>query len=186
MVKKKFLSSQQLLDISFELAIQIYNSGFKPDYIAGVWRGGTPVGIAVHELLEYLGVTSNHIPIKTSSYTGIAQRSKTVEVHGLHYIVDNIRAENTLLIVDDVYDTGLSIQQVINDITLACKDNTPQIKIATPYFKPDYNQTDRTPDYYIEATHEWLVFPHELEGLSKEEIINNKPALAEMLKKLDA
>ena len=39
--------------------------------------------------------------------------------------------------------------------------------------------TDRKPDFYIHQTEKWLVFPHELEGLSIEEIILNKPALGE-------
>ena len=184
MISKQFISSQELLDVSFELAIQIYNSGFKPDYIVGIWRGGTPVGIAVQELLEYLGIKSDHIAIRTSSYTGIAERSRHVKVHGLHYIIENTNSEDSLLIVDDVFDTGLSIQQVINDITKACKKNTPLMKIATPYFKPDNNKTDRVPEYYIHETSQWLVFPHELEGLTEEEIKANKPGLTKLLEQI--
>lgn len=182
MIKKQFIGSQTLLDASFELAIQVYKSNFKPDYIIGIWRGGTPVGIAVQELLEYLGVTSDHIAIRTSSYTNIAERSKSVKVHGLHYIIENIQFEDSLLIVDDVYDTGLSIRQVISDIADTLKENTPTIKIATPYFKPGNNKTDRIPDFYIHETDNWLVFPHELIGLSENEIKANKPNLHKILK----
>lgn len=181
MIKKQFLNAQSLLDVSFELAIQIYNSGFRPDYIIGIWRGGTPVGIAVQELLQYLHVESDHISIRTSSYTGIDQRSRHVKVHGLQYIVDNANSEDSLLIVDDVYDTGRSIRQVINDIESACRKNTPLIKVATPYFKPGKNQTSRVPDYYIHETDDWLIFPHELEGLDEKEIAENKPGLARLL-----
>ena len=73
--------------------------------------------------------------------------------------------------MDDVHDTGHSIQQIISDIKSACKKNTPEIKVATPYFKPDKNLTDdNVPDYYLHETNKWLVFPHELDGLSIEEI----------------
>ena len=64
------------------------------------------------------------------------------------------------------------------------KKNTPKIKVATPYFKPSKNKTKRKPDFYIHETEKWLVFPHELEGLSFEEIIQNKPALSEFFEKI--
>ena len=54
--------------------------------------------------------------------------------------------------------------------------NTPHdIRIATPYFKPNKNKTDLRPDYFVHETDEWLVFPHELKGLTKEEIREHKP-----------
>ena len=84
-------------------------------------------------------------------------------------------------VVDDVHDTGLSIDQIIKNLRKACKKNTPEIKEATPYFKPKNNETNRTPDYFLHETDHWLVFPHELEGLSIEEIIENKPELLELI-----
>ena len=184
MTDKIYISAQQLLDDSFRLGIQIYESDYRPDYIVGIWRGGTPVGIAVQELLSFLGVVTDHIAIRTSSYTGIDQRDKTIRVHGLDYIVKNVNAEDSLLIVDDVYDTGLSIQQVITDLEADCRRNTPDIKIATPYFKPGKNRTDRTPDFYIHANDDWLVFPHELDGLELDEVIQNKPGIDAIKNKL--
>ena len=38
------------------------------------------------------------------------------------------------------------------------KKNTPEIRVATPYFKPNSNQTDKKPDYYLYETDDWLVF----------------------------
>lgn len=177
MIEKTYISAQQLLDDSFRLGIQIYESGYRPDYIVGVWRGGAPVGIAVQELLDFLGVESDHIAIRTSSYTGIGERSRHVTVHGLNYIIRRANAEDSMLIVDDVHDSGLSIQQIIHDVTKACRKNTPDIKIATPYFKPSHNKTDTVPDYYVHETDNWLVFPHELHGLSLEEIGGKKPGI---------
>lgn len=174
---KTYIGAQQLLDDSFNLGRMIYESGYKPDYIVGVWRGGAPVGIAVQELLEVLGGKSDHIAIRTSSYTGIGERARHVEVHGLNYLIRRVHSENSILIVDDVHDTGLSIQQIIHDITAACKKNTPDIKIATPYFKPGHNKTGRIPDFYVHETENWLVFPHELQGLTLEDIAKDKPGI---------
>lgn len=185
-MKKIFIGADQLLEDSFQLALNIYESGFRPDYIVGVWRGGAPVGIAVQECLDVLDVKSDHIAIRTSSYTGIGERSKNVRVHGLTYLIKRLEAEDSLLIVDDVHDSGLSIEQIILNIKKACKKNTPEIRVATPYFKPANNKTDRTPDYYIHESAEWLVFPHELEGLTAEELKENRPQLAHIIDEIEA
>lgn len=182
---KHYISAQQLLEDSFKLAWQVFESGYRPNYIVGVWRGGAPVGIAVQELLDVLGVEADHIAIRTSSYTGIGQRSRHVKVHGLTYIIKQLESEDSLLIVDDVHDTGLSIDQVVQDLQQACKKNTPEIRIATPYYKPGNNKTTRVPEYYIHETAEWLVFPHELHGLSIEELRRHKPELASIMAPLE-
>jgi len=71
-MKKHYIKAQQLLDDSFKLAWQVYESGYRPNYIVGVWRGGAPIGIAVQEFLDVLGVESDHIIIgyNTRRYTG--------------------------------------------------------------------------------------------------------------------
>ncbi|MEA3291147.1 MAG: phosphoribosyltransferase family protein, partial [Pseudomonadota bacterium] len=77
----------------------------------------------------------------------------------------------SLLIVDDVHDTGLTIQAVVEQLKIKTRRNTPhEIRIATPWFKPGKNRTNNVPDYCIHQTDEWLVFPHELDGLLEEEI----------------
>ena len=181
---KLFIQADELLRDSFKLAWQVYESGYRPNYIIGVWRGGAPIGIAVQEFLEVLGVPSNHIAIRTSHYKGMGDRDSKVEVYGLNYIIKQVESEDSLLIVDDVHDTGISIQKIILDLQTACKKNTPEIKVATPYFKPNNSQTNTQPDFYLHETEKWLVFPHELEGLSIEEIIEFKPELFDLVKKI--
>ena len=183
-MKKTFIQADQLLEDSFKLAWNVFESGIRPNYIVGVWRGGAPIGIAVQEFLEVLGVSSDHIAIRTSHYSGIDQHKANVKVYGLNYVIRQLESEDSLLIVDDVHDTGLSIQQIINDLKTACKKNTPEIKIATPYFKPTKNKTDRKPDFYLHETDEWLVFPHELDGLTIDEIKENKPAVKDLIDKI--
>ena len=183
-MEKHFIESSQLLEDSFELAWKVFESGYRPNYIVGVWRGGAPIGIAVQELLDVLGLESDHIAIRTSYYSSLGKANKQVMVYGLSYVIKKLESEDSLLIVDDVFDTGNSIEQVIKNIEEACKKNTPDIKIATPYFKPNQNKTNRKPDYFIHETDKWLVFPHELEGLSAEEIIENKPELSKIIEKI--
>jgi uncharacterized protein len=181
---KLFIQADELLSDSFKLAWQVFESGYRPNYIIGVWRGGAPIGIAVQEFLDVLGVPSDHIAIRTSHYKGIDERDSQVQVYGLNYVIKQVESEDSLLIVDDVHDTGISIQKIILDLQTACKKNTPEIKVATPYFKPLKNKTDRKPDFYLHETEKWLVFPHELEGLSIDEIIEFKPELSDLVKKI--
>jgi hypothetical protein len=178
-VEKIFINPQDLLDDSFRLARQIYDDGFRPNYIVGIWRGGTPVGIAVQELLDHYGVPTDHIAIRTSSYDGIESQRDVVRIHGLAYIVDNVNAGDSLLIVDDVFDTGRSIQAVIEKMKHDSRRNCPEtIRIATVYYKPSKRKVESVPDYYIHKTEKWLVFPHELHGLSEEEVMAHKPIAA--------
>lgn len=177
MLKKNYISAAQLLDDAFRLGASIIDSGYRPDCIVGVWRGGTPVAIAVQELLEYCGFRTDHIAIRTSYYTGIDQHADKVTVHGLEYISSRIQADRSILIIDDVFDTGMSLQQIIYELNQQYQGNPPQIKLATPYFKPANNQTQLMPDYYLHKTDRWLVFPHELQGLSRDEILAHKPGI---------
>ena len=169
---------------AFELGIRIFKSGFRPSFIIGVWRGGTPVAIAVQEILDLLGAQSDHIAIRTSYYYGINQTEKEVRVHGLEYVVRHANWDDGLLIVDDVFDSGNSIKAIREALKNKMRRNLPKdMRIATIWFKPEKNKTDIIPDYYIHETDQWLVFPHELDGLTWEEISANKPGLKEMVDK---
>ena len=180
-MEKLYIRSRELLEDSFRLAAAIYASGFRPHFIVGIWRGGSPVGIAVQEYFEFRGVETDHIAIRTSSYNGIADQSDTIRVHGLHYIIENVNAEDALLIVDDVFDSGRSIKAVLEELEDKTRRNMPvNFKIACPWYKPGNNKTGIVPDYYIHETDKWLVFPHELAGLTIEEIRQGKQDLSEI------
>jgi hypothetical protein len=185
-MEKKYIGAQELLEDSVKLGAQILHSGFRPNFMVGVWRGGSPVGIVVQELLERYGVATDHISIRTSSYTGIGERSREVRVHGLGYLIRRMNAEDALLLVDDVFDSGNSLKAVLETLSMKARRNIPrQIRIATAYYKPANNETDLKPDYFIHETDRWLVFPHEVEGMSTEEICDNKPAWRETILELD-
>jgi hypoxanthine phosphoribosyltransferase len=181
-LSKKYISSQSLLEDSFRLASKVFKDGFKPDFIIGIWRGGAPIGIAVQEFFEYKDTPTDHIAVRTSSYYGINKQSKEIKVHGLHYLIENANAGDSLLIVDDVFDSGRSVEALINQIETLMRLNTPkEIRIATPWYKPQNNKTQIVPDYFVNESDEWLVFPHELAGLSVEEIKEGKTELSNIL-----
>ncbi|MFA5493964.1 MAG: phosphoribosyltransferase family protein [Porticoccaceae bacterium] len=183
---KLYLDANQLLDDSFELGFRILDSGFRPDLLLAIWRGGTPVAIAIQELLNYHRIPHHHFPIRTRHYSGIDHRRDEVLVDGLDHALALAEAPRQVLIVDDVHDTGLSIAKVIADLEHWFGPDRPEVRVATPYFKPGKNLTGRVPDFYLHATDRWIVFPHELAGLETGEIIARKtstPALARHMKK---
>lgn len=175
-MEKLFIRAEDLLADSYELGLQILESGYRPSFIVGVWRGGTPVGIAIQEVLELCKCPTDHYAIRTSSYEGDAREGGPVQVFGLQHLADVINREDRLLIIDDVFDSGRSVAAIIDKLEEKCRRNTPEdIRVATPYYKPSKNKTTRVPDFYLHEVDRWLVFPHELLGCSLEEMRKNKP-----------
>jgi hypothetical protein len=175
-MEKIFISADQLLRDSLELARRVVASGMRPTFLVAMWRGGAPIGIAVQEVLEYHSIHADHIAIRTSSYSSIDVQRKTVKVHATDYLVSRLSAEDELLIVDDVFDSGHSLEAVIEELTRRCRRNLPEkIRIATVYYKPGRRRSTLVPDVFVHETSQWLVFPHEIQGLTREEILTHKP-----------
>lgn len=182
MSTKRYLSAQGLLEDSFRLGHQILEAGFEPTFIIAIWRGGVPIGIAVQEYLSFHGIQADNIAIRTASYAGIDQQARQVQVFGLNYLVKNVQHHDRLLIVDDVFDTGRSIEAIIHELERKARLNTPEdIRVAVPYYKPKRRQTERQPDFYLYETEEWLKYPHSLEGLSTLEIQEHRPEIYAIL-----
>ena len=109
-MEKRFIKADDLLRDSFQLAAKIHQAGFKPDFLVGLWRGGSAVGIAVQEGLEYFGTPTDHIAIRTSysgahRYSEMVSKADQIRVHGLQYLLENLCSHHSMLIVDDVYST---------------------------------------------------------------------------------
>ncbi len=183
-MKKIFLDEETLILDSFRLGVQIFESGFRPTFIVGLWRGGSSVGIYVQECLQTLGVETNHISLRTS-YRGqpyyhemVASADTEIRVHGTQFLLENLNADDSLLLVDDVFSSGKSIDAVIKRLRRHLKRNMPgQVRIATLYERPSYRETKIKPDFRMHETENWLVFPYELSGLTEDEIRTHKPFL---------
>ena len=187
---KTFVAADDLLRDSFQLAATIAESGFEPDFLVGLWRGGSAVGIAVQEGLDYLGIETDHIAIRTSyrgaaSYHEMVSRGDSIRVHGLQYLLENLCSHHSMLIVDDVYSTGSSVKAVIDQLAQKTRRNLPQdIRIATVWYRPS-EKAVREPDFYVHKTDDWLVLPYELSGLSVAELREHRPELAGIVDRLE-
>jgi len=188
-MNEQFIAADDLLRDSFQLAANIYEADFEPDFLVGLWRGGSAVGIAVQEGLDYFGTKTDHIAIRTS-YTGAPRYSQMVDkadairVHGLQYLLENLCAHHSLLIVDDVYSTGSSVNAVIRQLAKKTRRNLPRdIRIATVWYRPS-EKSLRVPEYFVHKTSDWLVLPYELSGFSIDELRANRPAMSGLIDRL--
>lgn len=172
-MQKRYISADQLLEDSFALAVQVAASGFVPELIIGIWRGGAPVAIVVQEVFEFAGMNCNHLAIRTSSYSGINKRTE-VKVQGMEGLAVQLKGITSVLLVDDIFDSGHTIAKLLEEIP-RISANPLVIRTATPYYKPANNQTNFEPDFFVHATADWLVFPHELQGLTPKELLDHKP-----------
>jgi len=180
------VSEQDHILDGFRLGCQIFDSGFRPSFIVGLWRGGSAVGIVVQECLATLGVETDHIALRTS-YTGredyqrVIQAQDAIRVHGKQYLLENINAEDRLLIVDDVYSSGRHTQAVIDSLAKGLKRNMPaDIRLASIWVRnPPQRSIDNReqPDYFLHKTSDWLVLPYEMRDLSAAEIAEHKSFL---------
>lgn len=190
-MNKTFISANDLLLDSFQLAANIHQSGFSPDYLIGLWRGGSAVGIAVQEGLDYFGIKTDHIGIRTSyrgqpSYSKMVDKADSIRAHGLRYLHERVCERDALLIVDDVYSTGSSVNAVIKQLAKKSRRNLPHdIRIATVWYRPT-DKTIRPPDFFVRETADWLILPYELSGLSIAELRKNKPEILPVIDRLEA
>lgn len=193
MTNKQYIDEADLLQDAYRLGVAIADSDFRPTFIVGLWRGGSVVGIAVQECLQYLGIETDHIALRTS-YRGadgyqkmVSNPEDEIRVHGTQYLLETINHDDSLLIVDDVFSSGLNVKAVITRLSKRLKRNMPaEVRVAVPWYKPLHNRTDRAPDFYLHTTEDWLVMPYELSGLNAAEIAGNKPFLTPILQELDS
>jgi hypoxanthine phosphoribosyltransferase len=190
-MNKRIIAANDLLLDSFQLAANIHQSGFKPDFLVGLWRGGSAVGIAVQEGLDHFGVSTDHIAIRTSyrgrdSYSQMVDKASSIRVHGMQYLLENLCAEHSMLIVDDVYSSGSSVNAVIQQLTQKTRRNLPHdIRIASVWYRPT-DRTVRPPEYFVHETEDWLVLPYELSGNSIEDLRQQRPELKSIVDRLEA
>lgn len=162
MTPKEFIDPATLVAESFAFARAIYDSGYRPDVLLVLWRGGAPVGMVLHEYLVYKGLAVRDLILKIDSYTGVATRTEP-RAEAVGAILSRISDGEKVLVVDDIYDTGGTIRKLRELFGARHVD----LKVATLYLKKG---SPVCPDFFFREVSSWIVFPHELCGLSDAEI----------------
>ena len=177
MTPKTFLNTRDYWRDSWRLARKILDSGWMPEVMLVLWRGGAVPGVAIHEFLKVKGVSVRHRPVVCSSYTGIGAQGDEVAFEGADDVWRQLRPGQRVLVVDDVFDTGRTAEAVRQRLaSCAC-----EARVACVYWKPSNNKTAGEPDFYTRILEEWIVFPHEIDGLTGAEIAVKDPVLADLL-----
>jgi hypothetical protein len=148
-LKFKVPKWDQIYNMLLELAYTIKSSGFKPDIIVGVSRGGWPPARVLSDLLD----NPNLANVRAEFYLGVAKtKGKPVLTQPVSVDV----AGKKVLIVDEIVDTGKSLKLVKEHIM---EQGASDVKITTVYYKP---WSILKPDYYAKETNSWVVFPWEI------------------------
>jgi hypoxanthine phosphoribosyltransferase len=121
-------------------------SNFKPDVIVGVTRGGWVPARVLSDLLEI----SQLITVGVEFYVGVAETRKEPVL--TQQVSKDVAGKNALL-VDDVADTGKSLQLASQHLR---RQGARDIRTATLYCKPF---SVIKPEYYEKETRRWMVFP---------------------------
>lgn len=177
-MEKHYLTANEYQTDIWRLASRIRNSDWCPDYLVGLWRGGAPVAISVHEFLKATGWKGQHLPLKCWSYTGIGENAGEVKFLFEDSVFGLFKPGDKVLFLDDVFDTGRTAAAVMKRIA----QTGAEARFACVYWKPEKNQTSLSPDYFAkDVGGQWLVFPHEIEGLTSDEIKKKDALLANLI-----
>ena len=178
MNEKHYINATEFLHDSWNLAAMIRRSGWRPDFLVGLWRGGAPVAVAIHEFFAATDWRVQHVPLKCASYTGIGENAgEVVFTHG-EIVFGQFRKGDKVLVIDDVFDTGKTAAAVRRKM----ESVGVEMRLACVYWKPQKNTTSLKPDYFVkDVGSEWIVFPHEIDGLTPAEIAEKDPALTSLL-----
>lgn len=159
-----FVLDQHLYPLARELALKAYLDGVRPSYLVGVWRGGTPVGIAMYDVFMALAERKGfakpgyHNVVKTESYEGLGTAG-VVRVANMKAIVDDLAVYDHVLICEDVFERGLT--------SVALTSQFHQEGVGHSFYvlfdKPKNRETKTKPDGALYTTDKWVVMPHETE-----------------------
>jgi len=184
-MKKEFLQFDIVRDNAIKLAHKIYSENFIPDVIYVSLRGGAYLGNVISEYFKIVRKNDHPVyyaAVVARSYTDVGQADK-VRVDGWTYSPDHLRVGDKVLLVDDIFDSGKTINYLAH-IILEKGIPRSDLKIAVHDYKhfPDKKeQLPIQPDYWCRK-HEMLIhddsmwihyMSHELVGLTKSQLEEN-------------
>mgnify|MGYP000524837645 CR=1 FL=1 len=146
-IRREILEWDDFATASRDLASDVLGSGFRPDVVIAIARGGLLLAGAI----AYALGTKNCGSINVEFYTGVDARLPEPIVSGPMLDAPALSGKRVLL-VDDVSDSGRTLKKVVGMITDAGAD----VRTATLYVK---SQTVLVPDYTYRSTDDWIVFP---------------------------
>ncbi len=159
----EYLTWDRFLRVSGKTAEKIIASGFKPDFIVSLARGGWVFG---RVLCDYLNVTEL-LSLKVVHWGMTATPDGEAKIR---YPFNIDMTGKKVLVVDDISDTGKSLMVATEFLA---KMNPKEVKTTTLFY---LTGSKFTPDYFgEEMAWRWVVFPW-----------NRVEDLCNLLQKVDA
>ena len=185
---KEFLPYDTVRNDALKLAHKIYKDGFIPDVIYCSLRGGAYMANVISEYFKIISKRESFHPVLYAgvvarSYSDVAQHTK-VFIDGWTYPPENLRPCDKILLVDDIFDSGRTINSLVETLINSRGMPREDIKVVVhdyKYFTYQEEQLPIQPDYWCRKfvinnpdENRWIHYmSHELVGLSKEELEKN-------------
>ncbi|MDY0161928.1 phosphoribosyltransferase [Desulfobotulus sp.] len=170
---KQYISAEQMEKDCWAFAKDLFRKGLDFDLFVGVTRGGAQVSIYMQEVFMILtGKKKDYATIQACSYTGFFNARNEVGVENVEAVIRHVKPGIRILVVDDIFDRGKTFEAVRDAIVARLPYPDVHLSMAALYYKPENSQVSMKPDYFyrIFGAKDWIVLPHELEGLSREEM----------------
>jgi hypoxanthine phosphoribosyltransferase len=194
---KEFIPYDVVRNNALKLAHRIYHSNFVPDVIYVSLRGGAYLGNVISEYFKIVRTDSRPVyyaAVVARSYTGVGT-ADSIKVEGWTYAPEHLRIGDKVLLVDDIFDSGRTINYLAN-IILEKGIPRHDFKVAVHDYKYFYDKREQLPvqpdfwcrkhDLSIHDEDMWIHYlSHELVGLTIDECeqryYDQDPTLAEVL-----
>lgn len=146
-IRREILAWDEFGDAARALASDVLRSGFRPDVVIAIARGGLLLAGAIAYALGTKACGS----INVEFYSGIDERLPEPVLHPPMLDAPALGGKRVLL-VDDVSDSGRTLAKVVAII----RDEGAEVRTATLYTK---SHTVLEPDFEYRRTDDWIVFP---------------------------
>lgn len=157
--EREVLTWQKFGDAAREIAQEIWDSGWMPDLIVAIARGGLLPAGAISYALGVKAIGAMNVEF----YTDIAQ---TLEAPMLipPLMDTSVLEGKKVLVIDDVADSGKTLQLVmdmIRDMGIPQPDGAPPVQVAQARCATIYHKSRSVivPDYVWKHTDKWINFP---------------------------
>ena len=179
---KEFISAELVRDNALKLARQIHDDGFVPDVIYVSLRGGAYLGNVISEYFKLVRHGQRPVfyaAVVARSYTDIHTHER-VMVDGWTYSPEYLRSGDRILLIDDIFDSGRTINHLV-EIILEKGIPREDVKVAVHDYKIRTFAPEKLPihpDYWCRRhlvgspqEDNWIHYlSHELVGLESPEL----------------
>ena len=182
MIKKHYYSWQDVERACLNIALQMYNDNWRPDYIVGITRGGNIPATIISNMLnircEALKVSlrdddsqsESNCWMSEDAFGYVPQEERTAE-----YQRSDVYNKKNILIVDDINDTGATFNWIKQDWQSNCLPDDPNwdtvwgnnVRFATitENLASEFGEVNYSVHEVNKAEEDvWLVYPWENVG----------------------